>query len=121
MMVYNKILFYVPFGTYGRDDDAFGAILAANAALAKGMEVAMVLVENGVCMAKTGQVPAPIGFPNNLDELTDFVDLDGRLLVSKDALGKRGIFHEELMEGSKVITNIELAEIIKEYPLTLTF
>jgi len=120
-MGHNKILVYVSAGTYGRDDDAFGAILASNAALAKGMKVTMVLVENGVCMAKTGQVPAPIGFPNNLDELTDFVDLDGRLLVSEDALQKRGISREELIEGSEVVTSRELAEIIQEYPLTLTF
>jgi tRNA 2-thiouridine synthesizing protein D len=116
-----KLLVYVSFGTYGRDDDAFGALLAANSALAKGMEVAIVLVENGVCMAKKGQVPGPIGFPNNLDELNDFVDLDGKLVVSKEALEQRGISETELLDSAQIVKEDKLSEIINKYDLTLTF
>ena len=49
-----KLLIYATHGTYGRDDDAYGAMLAANAALAKGLDVILVLVEDGVAMAKAG-------------------------------------------------------------------
>ena len=51
----NSVLIYATHGTYGRDDDAYGTMLAANAALAKGMDVTLVLVDDGVAMATKGQ------------------------------------------------------------------
>ena len=65
----NSLLLFVTHGTYGRDDDAFGAMLAANSALAKGVDVGIILMEDGVAMAKKGQDPNGIGLPNNLNEI----------------------------------------------------
>jgi len=73
----SKLLIYCTHGTYGRDDDAYGALLQANHAVARGMNVTLVLVEDGALLSKKGQNPSKIGLPNNLDEIEDFIELGG--------------------------------------------
>jgi sulfur relay (sulfurtransferase) DsrF/TusC family protein len=116
-----KLLIYATHGTYGRDDDAYGAMLAANAALAKGLDVTLVLVEDGTAMAKAGQDTAGLGLPNNLDELADFSDLGGRLVVAGEHLEERGIGKEELIDGCELIPLAGVAGLLAEHDVTLTF
>jgi sulfur relay (sulfurtransferase) complex TusBCD TusD component (DsrE family) len=71
-------------GTYGRDDEAYGTLMVCNAFLAKSIDTTLVLLKDGVCMAKGGQ--SPIGMPNNLDELKDLLDLGGRLICIEESL-----------------------------------
>jgi sulfur relay (sulfurtransferase) DsrF/TusC family protein len=115
------VLIYCVHGTYGRDDDAYGAMLMTNASLAKGMEVALVLADDGVTMALTGQDTSRIGLPNNLDEIQDTFDLGGRLLVVREALAERGIREDELVEGAEVIDGSDLAGLMMENDVTFTF
>jgi tRNA 2-thiouridine synthesizing protein D len=115
------MLIYATHGTYGRDDDTYGALLAANAALAKGMEVTMLLVEDGVAMAKAGQDPSALGVPNNLDELGDFTELGGRLVVVKEHMEERGIGESELVEGAEVVFLKDIVSLIEGHSLSLTF
>jgi tRNA 2-thiouridine synthesizing protein D len=116
-----SLLIYCTHGTYGRDDDAFGALLAANAALAKGMSTTLVLVEDGVCLAKKGQNPGKIGLPNNLAEINDFMELGGRLIALQGALEDRGMLKDELVEGVEVIPIEDAIGIIEQHSLSLTF
>lgn len=116
-----NILIYCTHGTYGRDDDAYGAMLAANAALAKGMDVTIVLADDGVAMGKSGQDPSGLGLPNNLDEMADFLELGGRLLVMGGSMEERGIAPGELVEGAEVITAADMVAVIEGHDVSMTY
>jgi sulfur relay (sulfurtransferase) DsrF/TusC family protein len=115
------LLIYCTHGTYGRDDDAYGALLQANTALAKGMRVTLVLVEDGVLMSKKEQNPAKIGAVNNLVELRDFLDLGGTLLALQESLDERGLSKNDLIEGMRCIQYPDLVGTIEDHQLSLTF
>lgn len=116
-----SLLIYCTHGTYGRDDDAYGAILQANTALARGMNVSFVLVDDGVLMAKKGQNPDKIGLPNNLKEIADFIDLGGRLIVIKESLKERGVAESELVDGVELMKFTHLNNLIEQHQISLTF
>ena len=116
-----SVFIYCIHGSYGRDDDAYGALLVANAALAKGMRATLALVDDGVYMAKKGQNPGKIGLPNNLDELNDFTELGGRLIALQESLEERGIQRDELVDGAEVISMKDMVEIIEQHSHSLTF
>jgi sulfur relay (sulfurtransferase) DsrF/TusC family protein len=117
----HTLLIYCTHGTYGRDDDAYGALLQANTALAKGMQVTLVLVEDGVLMSKKEQNPAKIGAVNNLIELRDFLDLGGMLLVLQESLNERGLSTSDILEEARSIQYADLVSIIENHHIALTF
>ncbi|HID73473.1 MAG TPA: hypothetical protein EYP43_00315 [Thermoplasmata archaeon] len=115
------ILIYATHGTYGRDDDSYGTMLMANAALAKGVPTTLLLVDDGVAMAVAGQDTSRLGLPNNLDEITDFLDLGGRLCILRGSLEERGIRKDELVEGAEVVDTGDVVDLIEGHRITLTF
>ena len=117
----NSMLIYCTHGTYGRDDDAYGALLQANHAVARGMDVTLVLVDDGVLLSKKGQNPSKIGLPNNLDEIIDFIELGGKLIVIKESLEERGVKNNELIEGVKVTPFLNIVDFIEKNDISLTF
>ncbi|KYK25649.1 hypothetical protein AYK25_05090 [Thermoplasmatales archaeon SM1-50] len=116
-----SVIFYCTHGTYGRDDDAYGAALQVNHAVARGMKVTMVLVEDGVMMGMKQQNPGKIGLPNNINELQDFLELGGRLVIIKESLKQRGILPEEIIDGAEIIPFFDLIGIINQHDISLTF
>ncbi len=116
-----SLLIYCTHGTYGRDDDAYGALLQANHAVARGMDVALVLVEDGVLLCKKGQDPSKIGLPNNLDEINDFIELNGNLIVCKESLKERGVNDDELIDGAEIVPFLNILDLIEKSEITLTF
>ena len=119
-MTNTSLLIYVTHGTYGRDDDGFGALMAANSALAKGIDTTIVLMDDGVAMAKSGQDTSRIGLPNNLDDLQDFLELDGRLIAVKECLEERGISLDELVENVEIIEFRDIGQIIEDHNVSIT-
>ncbi len=116
-----SLLIYCTHGTYGRDDDAYGALLQANHAVARGMDVALVLVEDGVLLVKKGQNPSKIGLPNNIDEIKDFIELGGKLIVIKESIDDRGIKVNEIIEGAEITPFLDIVDIIEQNDISLTF
>ena len=119
-MTSNSLMIYATHGTYGRNDDTYGAMMLANAALAKGMNVTLVLVEDGVAMVKKHQNPAGIGMPNTLTELDDFKDLGGKIVAIKESLDERGISIKEIIEDVDIISFNEIVTIIEDNSISLT-
>ncbi len=117
----NSLLIVCTHGTYGRDDDLYGALLTANAALAKGLKVTIYLVEEGVFLSKRNQKPMKIGLPNNLDELSDFFELGGNLIVDETSIKERGIETREIIDGAEVINTQNIYDYIKNHNVSLTF
>ena len=117
----NSLLIICTHGTYGRDDDLYGALLTANASLAKGLKVTIYLVEEGVFLCKKNQKPIKIGLPNNLDELSDFLELGGKLIVDETSIKERGIETEEIIDGAEIIHIKKIYNFIKNHDISLTF
>lgn len=117
----NSLLIYCTHGTYGRNDDVYGAVLQANHAVARGMDVTFVLVEDGVLLSKKGQNPSKIGLPNNLNELHDFIELGGKLIVVKESLEERGINKDKIVEGAEITPFLDLVDLIEQNKISLTF
>ena len=116
-----SVLVICTHGTYGRNDDLYGALLVSNASLAKGMKIALVCVDDGVCVCKKNQNPAKIGLPNNSNELEDFIELGGMLLVDGSSIIKRGIKEDELIDGAEIISFKNIGNVVKKYDISLTF
>ena len=117
----SSLLVYCTHGTYGRDDDAYGALLQANHAVARGMDVTLVLVEDGVLLSKKGQNPSKIGLPNNLDEIKDFIERGGKLIVIKESLEERGVSNHEIIDGIEITPFEEIVDLIEQNEISLTF
>jgi sulfur relay (sulfurtransferase) DsrF/TusC family protein len=117
----NSIIFLITRGTYGRFDDAYGAILVANAALAKQQAATLLLLGNGIYLGMKDQEPSDIFLPNNLPEISDFIELGGRILVHQDSMDKRGVEQDELLEDVEIIDNNRIITEIENHNNSLTF
>ena len=120
-MVSNSLLIFCTHGTYGRDDDLYGALLASNTSLAKGMKVALVLLEDGVLASKKNQNPGKIGLPNTLNEIQDFIDLGGKLIVDQNSLEERGVSKKEIVDNAEIIPFNDVTDVIENHSISLTF
>lgn len=98
-----KILY---FCTRAGDDPEKAAMpfVMANAALAMDIKATVVLQGNGVYLALKGYVDTmlpPGGFPALKKLVSDFLELEGELLVCVPCLNERNISEESLIEGAK--------------------
>ncbi len=117
----NSVLFLITRGTYGRFDDAFGAILVANAALAKQQNATLILIGNGIYFAMKDQDPSDIFLQSNLPEISDFLELGGRILLHRESLKKRGVDEVELIDNLEIIEDTQIVAEIEKHNITLTF
>ena len=116
-----SVLIMITRGTYGRFDDAYGAVLVANAALAKQQAVTMMLMGNGIYFVTKNQEPSDISLPCNLPEISDFIELGGQILVHRISMEKRGVDRDELIEGIELIEDDRVITEIEKHNVSLTF
>ena len=121
MALNKKILISLVHGTYGHQDDGFGAVQLANAILARGGEVTLFLRSDGVYLIVKGQDPNDLGLPSNLDELDDFIELGGVIKVEEIAVKERGLLKEDLMEDHELISWDDVLGLLEEHDFCLTF
>jgi sulfur relay (sulfurtransferase) DsrF/TusC family protein len=117
----DSVLFMVTRGTYGRFDDVYGAILVANATLAKQQGATMLLVNDGIYLAIKDQEPSRISLASNLPEISDFHELGGKLLAHRESLEKRGVEPDDFIDGVEVIENDRIVLEIERHGVSLTF
>lgn len=117
----HSYLISVAHGTYGHNDDSYGALLVANGILARGWEADMLLREDGVYMALKGQDPNDIGLDNNLKHMADLVELGGTIYVLGPSLKERGLERDELIDGIEIIGPEDLLRIVDRHDFCLTF
>jgi len=121
MVMKKNILIALMHGTYGHHDDCYGAIQLANAIVAKGGDVTLFLRSDGVYFAMKGQDPKDLGLPNNLKEISDFLELGGKIKVDSDALASRGLEPEDLVDGLEIMECSKAIELIEQHEFCLTF
>ena len=116
-----KIMISLVHGTYGHQDDGFGAVQLANAMLARGAEVTLFLRSDGVYILVKGQDPNDLGLPNNLDELDDFIELGGVIRTVREAVEERGLSKEDLIDDHEFIEWDDVIDLLGEHDFCLTF
>ncbi len=117
----DSVLFMVTRGTYGRYDDVYGAILVANATLAKQQGATMLLINDGIYLAMKDQEPSRIALASNLPEISDFHELGGRLLAHRESLEKRGVDPADFIDGVEIIEDDRIVLEIERHSVSLTF
>ncbi len=117
----DSVLFMVTRGTYGRYDDVYGAILVANATLAKQQGATMLLINDGIYLAMKDQEPSRIALASNLPEISDFHELGGRLLAHRESLEKRGVDSSDFIDGVEIIEDDRIVLEIERHSVSLTF
>jgi uncharacterized protein len=95
------------FATCGGEDPekACMPFVMANAALAMDIRATVILQGNGVYLAKEEYRKNMLkggGFPSIEKLITDFLSLDGELLVCMPCIEERNISEKELTAGSKI-------------------
>lgn len=121
MAMDKKVLITVIHGTYGHQDDSYGALLLGSGILAKGGSTTLYLKADGVFLVVAGQNPNALGFPNNLDELGDFLDLGGVVKVDRTSMDERGLRSEDLIDNVEVVEREGELELISEHHLNVIF
>ncbi|MBW2083737.1 MAG: hypothetical protein DRH15_07885 [Deltaproteobacteria bacterium] len=122
------ILIIVRHGPYG-GFQAAEALRHANGAITLGYRPVIVLVDDGVYLAKEGHEPGDnkwLPLDGSLEEiiargLYEIKDTPGEFYVEKDSLEKRAIGIEELVEGLELIERQKVAELTATYNLQLLF
>ena len=95
------------FGTCGGEDPekACMPFVMANAALAMDIKATVILQGNGVYLAKDDYRKTMLpggGFPDIDKLVSDFLSLEGELLVCMPCIKERNILEEELTQGAKI-------------------
>ena len=116
-----SVLFMMTRGTYGRFDDVYGAILVANATLAKQQGATMLLINDGIYLAMKDQEPSRISLASNLPEISDFHELGGRLLAHRESIEKRGVEPADFIDGVEIIEDDRIVLEIERHSVSLTF
>ncbi len=116
-----RTLLILSHGTYGHDDDAYGALLVINAVLAKGQEASLLLKDDGAYLALKGQDPNEIGLENNLKQISDLIDLGGKVYALRQSLEERDLERSELIDDITVIGQEDLIEVLDQHDLYMTF
>ena len=122
------ILIIVRHGPYG-GFQAAEALRHANGAVTLGFRPILVLIDDGVYLAKEGQDPgdsAWLPLDATLEEviargLYEIKDTPGEFYIDKDSLEKRGMDAEELVEGLELIDSKKVSQLMAEYNLQLIF
>jgi uncharacterized protein involved in oxidation of intracellular sulfur len=97
-----------PFGTV----HAAEALRLANGATAYGHRVTILLVDDGVLVAKKGQKAEEAGWTSLSAVLEKAASGGARVLADRASLDERGLAPEELVEGVEVVGEGAVSSVI---------
>lgn len=116
-----------PYGTI----DAAEAIRHAAGGLNFQLPTTLLLMEDGVFMARRDQAPEGIGYLSLSQALLDYLtrrgkdpegkEISGRVVVHGPSVRERGLAPEDLIAGAKVVEEAETARILANNPWTLVY
>jgi predicted peroxiredoxin len=104
---------HAPFG----HEHTFAGLYVASASLSKAMDVVVILRDDGVYTGRKGQIEPleNINLPPTEDQVSDIIELDGRIVADKESMIMRGIDADELIEGIEVLDTNEIHELILDH------
>lgn len=104
---------------YG-DINAAEAVRHALGGASSEMNIDLVLIDGGVLLAKKGQNDTGTGFTNLGSTLKDCIDMGVNVFADKNSI-REHLETEDLIDGIKIVSGAEVAEIIKEASTTIIF
>lgn len=113
----NVILRRPPYGTA----DASEAIRHAIGGITEEMSVNLFLVDGGVNAARKGQNIINTEYLSIEEGLKDCIEMGVEIYAERMSLKDAGIEVHELIDGIKVMTGSEIAEIISSADVTMIF
>jgi sulfur relay (sulfurtransferase) DsrF/TusC family protein len=122
------ILIVVRHGPYG-GFQAAEALRHANGSLSLGFRPIVVLMDDGVYLARADQDPGPsewLSLGATLEEiiargLYEKKDSPAEFYVDSDSLRRRGLKPEDLVEGLEPITHEKIADLMVSHRLQMVF
>ena len=109
---------------YGKINAA-EAVRHVNGALASGLEPLVILMGDGVYLARDNQQAAKAGWTSLSDALSQVPAVKGgeraRFYVHQESLADRGIEPHDLMKQFKVVSSQEMAGFVASCPRVLLF
>ncbi len=103
---------------YGRERP-YTALRFALTALIDGHDVTVILIQDGVFVAKKEQKPSD--YPNHLEYLENAMAEGMRVIVCGVCTDARGMKEEDLAKGCKIVGMHEIVEAIASSDNTVTF
>jgi predicted peroxiredoxin len=111
-----KVVIEISHSPFGHEN-TFAGLYTATASLSKGMDVLVILGNDGVFTGLKGQDDPlkNINLPPTEDQIEDIIELDGRVIADREALSSRGISKDELIEGIEILNTQEIYDIILDH------
>ncbi len=105
---------------YG-DINAAEAVRHAMGGVADDLSIDLILVDGGVLLAKRGQDDAGTGFTNLEDALKDCIDMGVSVYADKASIREQHMEPADIVEGIKIASAMQIAELIQEAKTTMIF
>lgn len=116
----SKIAMVLRKAPYG-DINAAEAVRHALGGVSEDIKVSLIMVDAGVLLARKGQDDTGTGFTNLEGALKDCIDMGVEVYADKQSIREQHIEAEDIVEGVKVTSGAEIAEIVKEAKATMIF
>lgn len=108
-------LYDAPYG----NENAYTALRFALTAVTDGHEATVVLLQNGVFLAKLNQNPAD--YPNHLEYLKNAMSEGLKVIACGVCCNARGLTQEDLVDGAKIVGMHEIVEEVAQSDKTISF
>lgn len=111
------ILRRAPYG----DINAAEAVRHAMGGASDELNIALILVDAGVLLAKKGQDDSGTGFINLEGVVRDCIDMGIAVHADKASLREQHLESGDIVDGVKIASAVEIAGLIEEAKTTMVF
>ncbi len=115
-----KIVMILRRAPYG-DINAAEAVRHAMGGAADELTVDLILVDSGVLLAKKGQDDTGTGFTNLEGTLKDCIDMGVEVYADKASVREQHLESADIVDGVKLASAAEIAELMQEAKTTMIF
>lgn len=115
-----KIVMILRRAPYG-DINAAEAVRHAMGGVADELTVDLILVDSGVLLAKKGQDDTGTGFTNLEGTLKDCIDMGVEVYADKASVREQHLESADIVDGVKLASAAEIAELMQEAKTTMIF
>jgi sulfur relay (sulfurtransferase) DsrF/TusC family protein len=106
-----------PYGTV----DASEAVRHLLGALTEGMSAQLILVDGGVAAARRGQNAGETGYLSMESGISDCIDMGAEVYVDGKSMEDAWFKAGDLVEGVRISSSAEIAEILRTSDTTMIF
>ncbi len=116
----SKVIIILRKPPYG-DINAAEALRHVMGAIDAELDINLILVDSGVLLAKKGQDQADSGFTNLEKTLQVCINMETKVYADQSSLKEQHLEPADIIDGVNIVSNSEIADIIKTTKSTLIF